>query len=417
MKAHLFERLVPALEARRILLREVRPVGRVETVAVEGAFGRVAARSIRAPRPVPAFARATWDGYALRSRDVRRATPRQPRRLRVVGEVFAEQTYAGRLGPGEAVAIAAGGAVPNGADAIEIFEEVRTTGSLVELRAPVRHGARIAPPGDDFRRGALLVRTGEPLRPPVVGALAACGFSRLAVFVRPRVAIVPNGNELRTPGSRLRPGEIFESNNASLSAFVAACGGDPRPRKPVGDEPEAIEQALRSALRTSDLVLATGGSSVGERDFLPRLFPRLGRMLFQGVAVRPGKPTLAARVGPKLLVGLPGHPTSCLLNMHWMVMPVLRRLARLPGPGWSVRALRLAGPVTAATPGFATVVPLRVRGDRAVPTFRGSSSITSLRGADAFVLLPPGRPRLRAGARLDACVLDPPLGPPGEASR
>lgn len=391
----------------------MRPVERTEVVPLERAVGRVAARSVRAPRPVPEFRRATWDGYALRSRDVRYASPAKPVRLRVVGEVFAEQTFAGRLRSGEAVAVATGGAVPEGADALEIVEEVHRVGRAILVQARVRRGARIAPRGDDFAKGTLLVRSGEQLRPPALGALAAAGIGRVAIYARPRVAIVPNGNELRAPGGRLRAGEIFESNNAALAAFVRACGGEPQPQPPVRDDPAAIERALRAALRTNDLVLATGGSSVGERDHLPRLFPRLGRMLFRGIAVRPGKPTLAARAGRKLLLGLPGHPTSCLLNMHWLVMPVLRQLARLPGPGWTVGTARLEGPALAATPGLATVVPLRVAGDRVASTFRGSSAITSLRNAEAFAILPPGRDEVRPGTRLRAYVLDSPLGPVG----
>jgi len=402
---------MPALEARRRLLRAVRPIDRVETVAVDAAFGRVAARALRAPGPVPPFARATWDGYAVRSEDVRDASARHPRKLRVVGEVFAEQTFRGVVRRAEAVAIATGGALPAGADAVEIFEEVERDATSVTLRAPVRPGARIAPAGDDLPTGSLLVRAGERLGPASLGAVAACGLADVAVYARPVVAIIPNGNELQRPGRRLGPGQIFESNNAALSAFVVACGCVPRPQRPLPDDPAAIEAALRSALRASDLVLTTGGSSVGERDHLPRLFPRLGRSLFHGIAVRPGKPTLATRSGRKLLVGLPGHPTSCLLNMHWLVLPVLRRLARLPGPGWTVRTARFAGPAAEAVAGFSTVVPLRVRGDRVAPTFRGSSAIRSLRAAEAFSILPPGRAVVRSGSRLRVFVLDPPLGP------
>ena len=376
------------------------------------ALGRVAAHAVRSSVPVPAFVRATWDGYALRSRDVRGASARRPRALQIVGEVFAEQTFARRLGPGEAVAIATGGAVPRGADAVEIFEEVRRQGDTVLLHAPVPVGARIAPVGDDIARGRVLVRAGELLRPATLGGLAACGLEGVEVYARPRVAIVPNGNELRAPGRRLGPGEIFESNNVAVAAFVAACGCEPRALAPVPDEPEVIERALRSSLARSDLVLVTGGSSVGERDHLPRLLPRFGRPLFEGIAVRPGKPTVAVRAGRKLVVALPGHPTSCLLNLHWLLLPVLRRLARLPGPGWRARTVRFAGPPAPRVPGVTTVLPLRLRKDRARSTFRGSSSITSLEGTGAFAFLPPGRTPMRAGTPLRAFVLDPPIGLP-----
>lgn len=410
MEAHLFGRLIPAAEARRLLWNAAQPVDRVETIPVTAAFGRVAARPVTAPRPVPGFDRAAWDGYALRSRDVRRASRRNPRTLRVVGEVFAEQTYRGTVGPGEAVAVATGGAIPLGTDALEIFEAVQSGEGTVTLHAPVPPGTRISPKGHDFRRGSVLVGRGESLGPATLGALAACGLTQVAVYARPIVTIVPNGNELRPPGRRLRPGEIYESNDAALAAFVSACGGDPRPRRPLRDEPAAIERALRSALRSSDLVLATGGSSVGEHDHLPRLFPRLGRVLFHGIAVRPGKPTLAARVNDKLLIGLPGHPTSCLLNMHWLVMPVLRRLAHLPGPGWTVRTARLTGAGLSPSPALTTVVPLRFVGRRVASTFRGSSATRSLSAAEAFAILPPGRAEVRAGARLRVFCLDPPLG-------
>ncbi len=409
MRAHLFGRLTPALQARRQLLEAVRPIARTEEVALGEALGRVPARAVRARAPVPPFDRASWDGYALRSVDTRGAGLRTPVSLRIVGEVFAEQTFRRRLRAGEAVAIATGGAVPSGADAVEIFEEVVARGRTVRLRAPVRPGARIAPAGDDFARGELLVRPGSPLGPSDLAAAAACGQDRLTVYARPVVAIVPNGNELRLPGERLRPGQIYESNNAALSAIVSACGGLPRAVPPVRDDPRAIEAALRRALRRSDLVLATGGSSVGEHDHLPRLFAKIGRPLFHGIAVRPGKPTLAARAGGKLLVGLPGHPTSCLLNMHWLMLPVLRRLARLPGPGWTERPARLAGPAVAPTPGLATVVPVRLRGALASSTFHGSSAISSLRGAAGFALLPPSAARVRAGRRLTVFVLEPPL--------
>lgn len=412
LQAHLFGRLTPALEARRRLVRAVRPIVRTETVPVGEALGRVAARAVRAPAPVPAFDRASWDGYAVRSADTRRAGRRTPVTLAIVGEVFAEQTYARTLRPGEAVAIATGGAVPRGADAVEIFEEVEVRDRTVRLRMPVRPGARVTPAGDDFDRGELLVRSGATLGPADLAAAAACGHDRLTVYARPIVAIVPNGNELRLPGERLGPGQIYESNNAALSAVVAACGGVPRPSAPVRDDPDAIEGTLRSVLRGADLVLATGGSSVGEHDHLATVFARIGTPLFHGIAVRPGKPTLAARAGRKLLVGLPGHPTSCLLNMHWLMLPVLRRLARLSGPGWTIGSARLTGPAVAPTPGFATVVPLHSRGDRATPTFHGSSAISSLRDADAFAFLPPGTPRAGPGRRLRVYLLDPPLGRP-----
>jgi len=413
MEYHAFRHLLPLETARRRLLAATRPIRRTELVSVELAFDRVVARTYRAPRPVPEFRRATWDGYALRSRDTQAATPTRPVELTIVGEVYAEQAFRGRIGPGECVAIATGGALPRTADSIVIFEETRRRGRSVRLVRPIGPGERFSPPGHDFPRGQELVREGSPLDAVTLATLAACGIPRVEVYARPVVAILPNGNELLRPGARAREGRIYESNNASLSSVVLASGGIPRPRAPLPDDPRRIRSALRDALREADLVLATGGSSVGERDHLPRVLPELGRLLFHGVAVRAGKPTLAAVAGPRLVVGLPGHPTSCLVDMYWLVLPVLRKLAHRPGPGWTDGTAVLGGSAVAPTPGLATIVPLTFRDGRAYSTYRGSSAITSLAGATAYAILPPGRRSVAAGTRLPVHFLDPPLGPGG----
>jgi len=410
MEMHAFGRLTPVDVARRRLLAATRPIDRVEEVRIEAAFDRVLAENVRAPTPVPAFPRTTWDGYALRSRDTVGATNSHPVELEVVGEVFADQSYPRTLRPGESVAIATGGAIPRGADAVVIFEEVERREQRVRVARPIPSGDRISPPGHDFPRGALLGRKGEELTAPAVGAIAACGIAKVRVYARPRVAVIPNGNELLSPGDRPRAGRIYESNNATLASVVLAAGGVPEVHAPVPDRPELIERAIRSALRTSDLVLATGGSSVGERDHLPRILPKLGTLLFHGIAVRAGKPTLAARSGRTVVVGLPGHPTSCLANMYWLVLPVLRKLGRRPGPGWTDGSAVLGSDAVAPTPGLATIVPLRFENGRAFTTFRGSSVITSLSGATAFALLPPGRRVVRRGQRVRVHYLDPPLG-------
>jgi molybdopterin molybdotransferase len=410
MELHAFGDLLPIETARRRLYSAARPVSRTDVVRLESAFGRVAAVSVRAPRDVPSFRRATWDGYALRSADTRSARARHPVTLPVIGEVFAEGRFDRKLRTGTTVAIATGAAVPEGADAVVIFEDVERKGDTIRVPYPLHPGERIAPVGDDFPRGTRLVARGETLSAASLGGLAAAGIPTVRVYARPVVAIVPNGNELIAPGKRPRPGAIYESNNTTLAAVVTATGGVPRLYPPSPDDPVRLTATLRSALRSADLVLATGGSSVGERDLLPRVLPKLGTLLFHGLAVRPGKPTLAARCGRKLIVGLPGHPTSCLTNMYWLVLPVLQRLARRPGPGWTDGWAILGTEAVAPTPGLATIVPLAIRDGRAYSTFHGSSSVTSLVGATAFAVLPPGRRRIRKGQRIRVHALDPPLG-------
>jgi molybdenum cofactor synthesis domain-containing protein len=414
MEMHAFGHLTPVNVARRRLLAAARPVRRTEAVPVEMGFGRVAAATYRAPHPVPGFSRATWDGYAVRTVDTARATRTRPAELRIVGEVFAEQAFPHALRAGETVAIATGGALPRGADAVVIFEEVERRKDRIRVPRAVRPGDRYSPPGHDFPRGRVLVRRGSVLRATDLASLAACGIPSVQVYARPIVAIVPNGNELVSPGKPARRGRIYESNNASIASVVLAAGAIPRSMAPVPDDPKRIEAALRAALRSSDLILATGGSSVGERDHLPRILPKLGRLLFHGIAVRAGKPTLAADAKGTLVVGMPGHPTSCLVNMYWLVLPVLRKLGRLPGPGWTEGRAVLGSDAVAPTPGLSTVVPLEFRNGRAYSHYRGSAVISSLAGATAYAMLPPGTRSVKAGSTLRVYRLDPPLGPVGD---
>ncbi len=412
MEMHAFGRLLPASTARRRLLAAVRPIDRIERCDVADAFDRIAAQPLRAPRPIPDFARAAWDGYAVRSVDTAPARRGAPVELRVVAELYAEERRPVSIRPHQAAAIATGAPLPRGSDAVAIFEDVERSGDRIRIERSVRPGTRVVPVGGDLARGAVLARRAERLGAADVGAIASAGFASVRVYARPIVEVVPNGNELIPPGGRRGPGRIFESNNAALAGAIRASGGIPRLGPPLPDDAAAIESALRSALRRADLVLATGGSSVGERDHLPRILPRLGRMLFHGVAVRPGKPTLAAVAGRKLVLGLPGHPTSCLANMFWLVDPAIRRLARRPGPGWSVETTVAAADLPAPPPGMTAVVPLALVGGRAFPTFRGSAAISSLRPANGFAFQTPGRAAVARGERLRVCRLDPPLGGP-----
>lgn len=412
MKMTPLSSLIPPEEALRRLLSAATPVRRTESVPLTRALGRVSARSVRAPRPIPAFPRATWDGYAARAKDTRRASRRQPVTLRVVAELHAEEEYRERLRPGECVAVATGAPLPEGADSVVIFEDVQEGSRTITLRTPVRSGACLAGPGDDVRKGETLVREGEVLTPARIGALGASGAAKVVVYARPIVVLLPNGNELLAPGEAERPGRVREINNLTLGAVVDACGGEPLLLDPVPDDPAVIQGTLEGALKSADLVISTGGSSVGERDFLPEVFPKVGKMLFHGVRVRPGKPTLAARAGSKLLLGMPGHPTSCLSNGYWLLLPLLRKLARQPGEGWTEVPATLADSFEGAGSGFASVLPVRLEGGIAYPTFRGSSAITSLSGANGFLVLSPKVRRLAPGSKVVVRLLLPPLGAP-----
>jgi len=408
MKMRPFGRLVSASEALGRLLRETRPIQGTEVLPLAESVGRVSAQTLRAPRPIPAFRRATWDGYALRSRDLSTARPSRPAVLRIVGEIHAEEIWRSPLRPGETVAIATGAPLPVGADSVVLFEEVQVHGSSISVPRPVPPGHAVAEAGEDFRRGDVLIHSGERLTPARMGCVGASGWQTIRVYRQPRVGLLPNGNELVAPGKRLAPGRLHEFNNVTLSGLVRALGGVPVAREPVPDDPKALQDAIEALIEECDLVVVTGGSSVGERDYLPVVFPRMGRLLFHGIRVRPGKPTLAVKVKGRLILGMPGHPTSCLSNAYWLLRPVWARLSRQP---WRdrVEEFPLGAPFQAPTRGFTTILPVRVQGNRAFPTFRGSSAISSLAGADGYAVLG-WRPRGYArGTRVAVHWLDPPL--------
>ena len=411
MKMRPFHRLLPWETARDRLLSAAHPISRTERLSIYEAVGRVSARTVGSARPVPPFDRATWDGYAFASASTRRASPNSPARLFQVGELFAHQRFRGTVPARATVAVATGAPLPRGTDTVEIFERVRRSRAGISIDHSVAPGQFVAHRGEDLPARTVLVPSGEMILPATLGALASSGRGQVEVYGRPSVAILPNGDELLAPGSRPRPGAIFESNNATLSAIVRAGGGLPVVYPPVEDSPGRIERALRRAARSSDIVVATGGSSVGEHDYLPSILPRLGRMLFHGIALRPGKPTLAAVKGRTLYVGMPGHPTSCLGNGLWLLLPLVRKTARLEGSGWIDQAVTLARDVEELSPDRATLIPLRVEEDRGYPTFHDSHAITSLANVAAFTILPPGARRPRRGDRLRVHRLLPPLGP------
>ena len=412
MEMRPFGKLIPVEVALRRVLAAAHPVLREERVPLTESLGRASAETYRAPASVPRFDRATWDGYAFRSASTRGATPRRPIRFRVVGEVFADQGYTRRLRRSEAVAIAAGGRLPPGADTMAIFEELKREGAEVTVPRFVRVGERIAATGADFRRGDVLVRRSDVLDPATVGSLGAAGRTDVRVFARPRVAILPNGNELVLPGRPIRGDQIYETNNLTLGAIVRANGAIPLPRSPLPDDARRIEAAVRRAVSESDLVLLTGGSSVGEHDYAPEVLPRVGRVLFHGISVRPGKPTIAAVSRGRLVIGMPGHPTSALSNSFWLLSPLLRRLAHLPGNGWVDGSCRLARRGDHPSPDLSSVLPLRVVDGWGYPTYHGSHAVTGLRGVNAFAILPPGSRLLRRGQRVSVHLLPEPIGAP-----
>jgi molybdenum cofactor synthesis domain-containing protein len=395
-------------EARRRLDAAVRPIARTEQIDLTNARGRVVAADVASPIDVPAFARSAMDGYAVVSADTTQATPETPARLRLIDRIFTGQPSTVTVVPGTCAEIATGAPLPAGADAVVMVEETATEGEHVDIRVAAAPGRNVGRRGADIMTGDLVVRAGDVLTPSRIGALAAIGEAAVTVYARPRVAILSTGNEVVDPGRPLKAGQIYDVNRFTLAAIVEAHGGRPRSQKAAQDTLESLSEALDACL-DSDLIVFSGGSSVGTRDLVVDLVAQRGEMIFHGIAVKPGKPTAFALVGQSSksvatpFFGMPGNPTSCLSNAYILLIPFLRAVARLPRH--TPRTVRVPlGRRIASAAGRHQFYTVRLENGAAFPAFKGSGDITSLSQADGFIEIPANQSVVEEGAMVDVTL-------------
>jgi len=310
--------------------------------------------------------------------------------------------------PGTCAEIATGAPIPEGADAVVMVEETSAAGDHVQFRVPTAPGRNIGRRGADITAGDLVVRGGEALTPSRIGALAAIGCAEVTVYAKPRVAILSTGNEVVDPGRPLEPGQIYDVNRFTLSAIVAAHGGVPQAHRAAQDTIGALAEAL-DACAHSDLIVFSGGSSVGERDLVSDLIAARGEMIFHGIAVRPGKPTAFAMVRTSgtsdetPFFGMPGNPTSCLSNAYILLIPFLRAVARLPPHTPRTVRVPMAQRI-ASTAGRHQFHTVRLREGAAYTAFKGSGDITSLSQADGYIEIPADQSVVEEGAVVEVTL-------------
>ena len=383
-------------EALRLILSGLSPLG-WEEVPLEEACGRVLFSDLLSPADFPPFDRSAVDGYAVRAEDTFGAGENSPRRLRLVR---------GRAGPGRAVEVMTGQPLPPGADAVVMLEQTRRRGESLEVLAPVTPGKNVSGRGEDVRKGERVLEGGRRLGPAEVGMLACLGLGRVRVFRRPRVSLLSTGSELLAPGERPRPGKIPDLNLPSLTCAVLSCGALPVPLGRCPDERGELRRRLGEGVEKGDVVVVSGGSSVGRRDLVPGVVEEEGELLFHGVNLRPGGPTAFGRVGGKPVFCLPGFPAACLLSFTFLVRPALRLLQGLP-PDRGLRRVeaRLARKV-ASSLGRVDVVRVRLverRGELWAEPLRvtGSGILSSLTGSDGFFTVPEDTEVVEEGERVE----------------
>jgi molybdenum cofactor synthesis domain-containing protein len=392
---------IPLEEALALILEAATPMARTERIPLRDADGRVIAPPPSAAMDVPPFDRAAMDGYAVRAGDTFGAGRYDPKVLKCVEVVHTAQVATRSVGAGECIQIATGAPMPQGADAVVMVEETERVGESDEVRilTPVYPRQHVGRRAADIAAGQPVLATGDVLNPSRIGALAAVGTLDVEVFARPRIAILSTGNEIVEPGQPLGPGQIYDINRFTLSSIITAHGGVPVALATAQDTIEALSAAIDSAL-AEDVLVFSGGSSVGERDLILDVLVKRGEVLFHGVAVKPGKPTVFGHVDGKPVLGMPGYPTSCLSNGYMLLVPMLRRMARLPEHRPQIVRLPLARRIVSTT-GRHQFYTVRIADGAAVPAFKASGDITSMAHADGYLEIPAQVDIVEAGELVD----------------
>ncbi|UIO99432.1 molybdopterin molybdotransferase MoeA [Halobaculum sp. CBA1158] len=402
-------------DARERLLSAAAPHGRTETIPLSAADGRAVAGTVESPTPVPGYDRAAMDGWAVRAEDTFGASSRSPSVL------VAEDD---EVPPEGAVRVHTGSELPPGADAVVMIEEAErvpqsgTTGSSgegadprdeggseVEVFDAVAEGENVGPTGEDVAEGQTLYEPPHRLRPSDLGLLKSVGMDEVEVAERPRVSVIPTGEELVQADPE--PGEVIETNGLTVSRLAERWGADATYREIVTDDEDALRGAVERDL-DHDAIVTTGGSSVGERDLIPEVVDEIGEVLVHGVALKPGHPVALGVVEETPVVMLPGYPVACIVNAVQFLRPVIREIGSLPHESHPTRRATLTRKVS-SEPGVRTFARVTLSegeetdGTEATPTrASGSGMLSSVALADGWVVVPESREGLDAGEVVDA---------------
>lgn len=411
----MFRKLVSLDEAMQVLQEQfyAEPVG-VEQVSLPQAHQRALAKDVKAPFNVPPVNRATVDGYAVKAENTFGADEEHPIALKLLGRVtigeMSEMIVEGKT----TVGIVTGAPLPSEADAVVMMEYTIQENDLVFIYRPVSKGENVMEAGSDIRKGETIIKKDHTLSSRDIGVLAALGFTGVDVYKRPKVAVISTGAEIVEPGEPLPPGKIYDINAYTISAAVQECGGQPLNFGIIPDEIDELKAVLKKALDSADIVITSGGVSVGPRDVVPKVLNMLGKpgVIISGIAIKPGKPTTIAIVDGKPVFSLPGHPTSSLLIFHLLVRSIILRMAgRSQEPPFTLKAITTEKMFQAK--GRRTFAMVNLTRDRsgkflARPVPLGlSGAITTLSKADGYVIIPERRQFINAGEEVTVYLLKP----------
>lgn len=387
-------------EALQLFLEGIFTRRETEEISLEFSPGRVLAEAVVSGRNVPHYMRAAMDGYAVRASDTAGASPANPVLLQLSGNVE----------EGTSTWVHTGAALPEGADSVVMVEDTVTTGNMVEIRSQVYPGRNVGQIGEDIKKEDAVFKEGHFLRPCDAAVLASLGLDRVKVFKKPVVAIIPTGDELvsRDKAGEVPPaGMVLETNGLMASLYVEKWGGIPRCTGIVPDRPESIREAIEANLDT-DMILLSGGTSVGKRDHAPGVVESLGELLVHGVGLSPGKPAALGMVGQGQIpiVCLPGYPVAGLVVLYFFVRPAIRKLGSIPELPELILKKRLAAKISSKI-GYVNFIRVIFEGDRARPLMgAGAGVLSSVAKADGYVLVPENVEGYEEGQEVDVFLIE-----------
>lgn len=390
--------VIPLADALSLVLERFgSKTRRVEYVSLQEALDRYLGADVIAQEDVPAFDRSTVDGFAVRSADLRGCSDSIPAILQKTGESLMGHYYDIPLAPGTCVYVPTGGAVPPDADAMVMLEYTEDLGGdQIAFYKPVAPGANLILRGEDLRQGEAILKSGKKIGVADIGTLAALGKTEVPVFSRPVVGIISTGDELVAPGESLKPGQIRDVNSDMLRAAVEQQNGIPISKGIVEDKFDALKDACKGLIPEVDVLLVSGGTSVGEKDNMPRIVAELGEILVHGLAVKPGKPTIIGQIEGKAVFGLPGNPVAAFFIFDYLVKPLLLGLQ-----GGKVETEQTEARLTRAVSsnhGREEFVLARLEGSEAEPVPSKSGLISTVSRANAYFIIPRDQEGLPKGA-------------------
>jgi molybdopterin molybdotransferase len=401
---------IPLEQAQSILNAQCKIIGK-ETIRLNDALGRVLAEEIVAKEDIPPFARSPFDGYAFRASDTQNASRANPVTLTIIEEVPAGYAPTKQVTPGTAVKILTGAPIPEGADTVVKYEDTEFTETEVRLFSPSKSGENIVSAGEDVAQGTVLVEQGTVITAPVLGLLAALGAAEVAVYRRPRIAILSTGDELLEVSEPLLPGKIRNSNSYTLQGYLQSCGVEPVVIGIAKDKKEEVAAKIEEGLAQADMIISTGGASVGDYDVVKDALKLLGaEILYWQIDIKPGSATLAAHKDGKLIIGLSGNPASAMVILQLMVLPVIKKMA-----GRAVYANEKIQVILKDD--FPKASPRR-RFLRGMLVFengltymqitggQGNAVLSSMIGCNLLAEIPGGSGPVKAGERLTAYLVD-----------